>query len=167
MSNSDDSNGPRAAAGDGAPLGADRPTLAAEAARVGPRQLAFAPPYYAVIFSSLRNNHDDAGYGLMAERMVALASQQPGYLGMHSVRGADGLGITVSYWRSTDDIRAWREVAEHRVAQQAGRQYWYAGFELQVARVERAYAYGAELTGAPHSPAAAATDTTQADASQG
>jgi len=55
------------------------------------------PPYYAVIFTSLRTE-GDRGYGHMADRMVELASQQPGFLGVETTRGADGFGITVSYW---------------------------------------------------------------------
>jgi len=37
------------------------------------------PPYYAVIFTSHRTEGDN-GYGKMAERMVKLASHQPGFL---------------------------------------------------------------------------------------
>lgn len=96
------------------------------------------PPYYAVIFTSLRTEADQ-GYGAMAERMASLASQQPGYLGMESVRGSDGLGITVSYWASEEAIGQWREHAEHRVAQERGRAVWYQHYELRIARVERAY----------------------------
>ena len=99
------------------------------------------PPYYAVIFTSQRTE-GDAGYADMAERMVALAAQQPGFLGVESVRGADGLGITVSYWESEQAIAAWRANAEHSVARQQGREKWYAGFALRVARVERAYGVG-------------------------
>lgn len=62
-----------------------------------------APPYYAVIFSSQRTK-GDSGYGEMAERIVALATQQPGFLGVESVRGTDGFGITVSYWSSEEAI---------------------------------------------------------------
>ena len=97
------------------------------------------PPYYAVIFTSQRTDVDDA-YGAMAERMVELASQQPGFLGVESARDAGGLGITVSYWSSLEAIAAWRAHAEHRVAQASGRRKWYAHFELRVARVERASA---------------------------
>jgi heme-degrading monooxygenase HmoA len=95
------------------------------------------PPYYAVIFTSRRTAVDD-GYGAMGDRMVELASQQPGFLGVESVRDANGIGITVSYWSSLDAIAAWRAHAEHRVAQSSGRRKWYAHFELRVARVERA-----------------------------
>ncbi len=96
------------------------------------------PPYYAVIFTNQRTP-GDAGYADMADRMVALAQQQPGFLGVESVRGADGLGITVSYWRSEEAIAAWKANAEHSQARQQGRGDWYAGFQLRVARVERAY----------------------------
>jgi heme-degrading monooxygenase HmoA len=94
------------------------------------------PPYYAVIFTSQRTDVDD-GYGAMGDRMVELAAQQPGFLGVESVRDASGLGITVSYWSSLEAIAAWKANAEHRVAQRSGRKKWYGHFELRVARVER------------------------------
>jgi heme-degrading monooxygenase HmoA len=105
------------------------------------------PPYYAVIFTSLRAKDSttaagDDGYAAVAQRMVELASQQPGFLGVESARGEDGLGITVSYWSSEEAIRAWREHAEHLIAQASGRSHWYARYELRVARVERAYGFG-------------------------
>jgi heme-degrading monooxygenase HmoA len=98
-----------------------------------------APPYFAVIFTSRRTDVDE-GYDDMGARMAELAAQQPGFLGVESVRGADGLGITVSYWASLEAIAAWRAHGEHRVAQSAGRKKWYAHFETRVAKVERASA---------------------------
>ncbi len=97
------------------------------------------PPYYAVIFSSRRTPDDAAGYAAMAERMVALAAEQAGFLGVESSRDAEGFGITVSYWTSETAIRHWKENAEHLEAQRGGHQRWYEHFELRVARVERAY----------------------------
>lgn len=95
------------------------------------------PPYYAVIFSSIRNGVD-AGYDATAERMMSLAPQQPGFLGVESVRDpATGLGITVSYWRDEVSIAAWRGQIEHRAAREMGRSLWYSEFELRVAKVER------------------------------
>jgi heme-degrading monooxygenase HmoA len=96
------------------------------------------PPYFAVIFSSHRTPGDN-GYGDMADRMVELAAQQDGYLGIESARGADGFGITVSYWRDEAAIVKWKANAEHLVAQQNGHERWYEHFELRVAKVERAY----------------------------
>jgi heme-degrading monooxygenase HmoA len=96
-------------------------------------------PCWAVIFSSQRGAEDAEGYARTADAMVELARQQPGYLGVESARGADGFGITVSYWASEDAIRAWKEVVAHRAAQRMGRERWYRHYELRVARVERAY----------------------------
>ena len=96
------------------------------------------PPYYAVIFTSTRTTVDD-GYGAMADRMVELAAKQPGFLGVESTRGADGLGITVSYWASLEAVAAWKTNVEHRIAQATGHRKWYEHFETRVARVERAY----------------------------
>jgi heme-degrading monooxygenase HmoA len=108
------------------------------------------PPYTAVIFSSIRTDGDD-GYAEMAEAMETLASHQPGYLGIDSAR--DGVGITVSYWRSDADAAAWKSVAEHRVAQERGRRDWYREYEVRVATVTRAYGgstrNGAQVAGPP------------------
>ena len=99
-----------------------------------------AVPYYIVIFSSQRNGEDAAGYDEAAQRMVELATQQPGFLGVESVRDADGFGITVSYWDSEPAIAAWKRHAEHVAIRQRGRLEWYEHFEIRVAKVERAYA---------------------------
>lgn len=96
------------------------------------------PPYYAVIFTSLRTE-GDRGYGHMAERMVELASQQPGFLGVESARTPDGLGITVSYWESEEAIAAWKAHADHKIAQETGQRVWYSQYHLRVAKVERDY----------------------------
>ena len=101
-----------------------------------------APPYYAVIFTNQRGGGDD-GYGVTADRMVELAQQQPGFLGIESVRNADGMGITVSYWASEADIAAWKANVEHSEARRRGRDTWYTAFDVRIARVERAYAFGA------------------------
>jgi heme-degrading monooxygenase HmoA len=104
------------------------------------------PPYYAVIFAS-RESGETEGYAATAERMVRLASEQPGFLGLESVRAADGHGITVSYWTTEEAILAWKQNAEHRVARELGRSTWYSSFQLRVARVERAYDYSAVNAG--------------------
>jgi heme-degrading monooxygenase HmoA len=98
------------------------------------------PPYFAVIFTSIRTAVDPAGYEAMAARMLDLAARQPGYLGVESVRGDDGLGITVSYWRDLDSIEQWRHNAEHLTAQQLGRAKWYRQYQLRICRVERDHA---------------------------
>lgn len=95
-----------------------------------------APPYYAVIFTSERTEGDE-GYAAMAERMLELARQQEGFLGVESAR--EGLGITVSYWRDLDAIARWKGDVEHQEAQRLGRKQWYRTFKTRIARVERDY----------------------------
>ncbi len=96
------------------------------------------PPYYAVIFTSKRTE-GDRGYGAMADRMVELGATQDGFLGIESARGADGVGITVSYWRDEAAILAWKRNAEHQRAQAGGKVSWYAEYHVRIAKVERAY----------------------------
>lgn len=100
------------------------------------------PPYYAVIFSSQRTDGDN-GYGKTADRMAELAAQQPGFLGMESTRGTDGFGITVAYFDSEENIRAWKRNMEHAAARQKGREVWYSHYEIRIAKVERAYNFKA------------------------
>jgi heme-degrading monooxygenase HmoA len=100
------------------------------------------PPYYVVIFVSLRTDQEPDEYRATAEHMLELATRQPGFLGVDSAR-SDGLGITVSYWSSESAIRAWKFHPEHGLAREQGRSVWYSGYSLRVARVERAYEFDA------------------------
>ena len=97
-----------------------------------------APPYYAVIFTSTQTQ-ETSGYEQMAEAIVKLAAQQPGFLGIESAR--DLIGITVSYWESLEAIAAWKQNTAHLVAQQRGRDLWYQEFKTRICRVERDYVF--------------------------
>ena len=97
--------------------------------------------YFAVIFTAQRSLSGDDIYDITADRMVLLARRQPGFLGVESVRGDDGIGITVSYWVDRDAIANWRQHAEHLAAQALGRQEFYDWYRVRVAEVvaERAF----------------------------
>jgi heme-degrading monooxygenase HmoA len=97
------------------------------------------PPYYAVIFSSRRNGQGEADYATAADAMFELVQKQPGFLGAESARGDDGFGITVAYFDSEENIRLWRNHAEHAATRERGKREWYEHFEVRVAKVERAY----------------------------
>ena len=94
------------------------------------------PPYYAVIFTSIRTDGDN-GYGEMASKMVELASKQPGFLGAESVR--EDVGITVSYWSDLESIKNWKENTAHQRARKLGREKWYSSFKTRISKVERDY----------------------------
>jgi len=97
------------------------------------------PPYYAVIFTSVRTNTDD-DYFEMSERMLELAAKQEGFLGVESARNE--VGITVSYWKDPESILAWKENLEHQDAQRKGKEKWYEVYKVRVAKVERDYDFG-------------------------
>ena len=97
------------------------------------------PPYYAVVFTSLRDG--DRDYAETNALMMRLAAAQPGYLGFESAGGGVDLGITVSYWQSLDAIAAWKAHLDHRMAQERGRRDWYRAYRLRIARVERQVAW--------------------------
>ena len=96
------------------------------------------PPYYAVIFSTVRTDKDD-GYEETAHRMEELAKQQKGYLGIESARNV--IGITVSYWENLDAIAKWKNNIEHTAAREKGRSLWYNKYQLRICKVERDYGY--------------------------
>jgi heme-degrading monooxygenase HmoA len=96
------------------------------------------PPYYAVIFTSIRTDGDN-GYNAMAEEMVQLANIQDGFLGIESAR--EEIGITVSYWKDLESIKKWKENSLHKIAQEKGRLEWYKSFKTRIALVERDYEF--------------------------
>jgi len=99
------------------------------------------PPYYAVIFTSLRTNGEQ-GYSEMSDKMVALAKLQKGFLGVESAR--NNIGITVSYWESLESIKNWKLHVEHTEARNKGRDIWYSEFKVRICKVERAYGFEKE-----------------------
>ncbi|TXC72206.1 antibiotic biosynthesis monooxygenase [Sphingomonas ginsenosidivorax] len=97
----------------------------------------------AVIFVSQRTAADDAGYAAAADAMDRLAAAQPGYRGIDSARGTDGIGVTVSYWRDEAAAIAWRGQVDHAAIREMGRARWYAWYTVSVATVTRGYRWDA------------------------
>ncbi|KAL7568101.1 hypothetical protein ACA910_019499 [Epithemia clementina (nom. ined.)] len=98
-----------------------------------------SPPYFAVIFTSVRTEVEE-GYTAMADRMLKLAAEQEGFVGVESAR--NDVGITISYWRDLESIQKWKAHAEHQIAQQKGKSDWYKSYKTRIARVERDYGFG-------------------------
>ena len=94
------------------------------------------PPYYAVIFTSHRTD-GDKGYNQMSQKMLDLATIQPGFLGVESAR--EEMGITVSYWKDVGSINIWKENIDHVEAQKLGRNKWYSSYRIRISKVEREY----------------------------
>ncbi len=94
------------------------------------------PPYYAVIFTSKRSDGDN-GYSDMSEIIESLVKEQPGYLGMESVRNE--IGITVCYWKDMDSIMAWSKNLKHKEAKEKGKSEWYKQYKVRISKVEVEY----------------------------
>ncbi|MDH5571527.1 MAG: antibiotic biosynthesis monooxygenase [Gammaproteobacteria bacterium] len=98
----------------------------------------YTPPYYAVIFTSILKT-DDHAYHAMAETMLALARQQPGFIGVDSAR--EETGITVSYWQTLEDIKNWKQQTDHLQAQQSGKNKWYQSYQVRICKIEKEYSF--------------------------
>ena len=100
---------------------------------------------YAVIFTSTRTLGDSDLYATWSARMEAEVAAIPGYLSHVGFRDAvTRRGVTISYFQSQEAIRTWRDVQEHREAQRLGRERFYEEYTVEVARIERSYAWKAE-----------------------
>jgi heme-degrading monooxygenase HmoA len=96
------------------------------------------PPYYAVIFTSVRTDGDN-GYDDMSDKMLKLASEQDGFLGVESARNE--IGITISYWQSLQSIKTWKTNMQHQLAQKYGREKWYEQYKVRICRTESDYEF--------------------------
>jgi heme-degrading monooxygenase HmoA len=103
-----------------------------------PFAITHKPPYYAVIFTSIKID-EDMDYQKMSDRMLKLLKNQEGFLGFESVR--EKLGITVSYWRDEESIKKWKANLEHKKAQKLGKELWYKAYKIRIAKVERDYEF--------------------------
>lgn len=99
----------------------------------------YAPGSVAVIFVAQRTEYDEEGYAQAATRMELLASRQAGFLGIDSVRGPNGSGITVSYWADELTAKRWRDYPEHITIREFGREKWYSSYSLHVTAISRSY----------------------------
>lgn len=98
----------------------------------------FETPYYAVIFTSLLHETDEEYIGL-DEILIEKATASGGFLGMDSARSE--LGISISYWKTLEDIKKWRENFDHIDAMTKGKQKWYERYNVRICLVERNYEF--------------------------
>ncbi len=96
------------------------------------------PPYYAVIFTSVRTNIDD-GYEEMSNLLVKLAGTYDGFLGIESARNE--IGISVSYWKDLESIKKWKQNTKHIIAQKLGKEKWYSAFKTRIAIVNKDFEF--------------------------
>ena len=99
----------------------------------------------AVIFTSQRTHVDD-NYSEINDDLEKLAVDQKGFIKVESLRNPDGFGISVSYWETAEDARAWKLNQPHAKAQEKGKKDWYIWYDVKICEVQREYSWGDSST---------------------
>ena len=82
-------------------------------------------------------------YEETGNRMVELVSAMPGFLGMEYAP-TEGGELLVARFESHEALAAWHDQPEHRIAQQLGREKFFAKFRIDVCEPVRSYDFEAE-----------------------
>jgi heme-degrading monooxygenase HmoA len=116
---------------------ADSPVPSDSAATTPP----FAAGQIVTVFRSRLRADAGPEYGTTAAEMVALGTAMPGFVDFKTFTADDGERVSLITFRDAEAQRAWRTHTEHRVAQQAGRDRFYAGYTIQVCECTAARAF--------------------------
>ena len=97
---------------------------------------------FLVVFRNRkRQGIDQSAYDAEAARMEALARAQPGYLSFKSYTAEDGEVVALSEWADEASARGWGRIAEHRDAQQRGRDTYYESYTMFACASPRVHAF--------------------------
>ena len=88
----------------------------------------------AIFYSQLKLGVTD--YAHWAEAMLARVQVQPGFIRAHSFRDESGFGVTLSYWETESDLKAWGRDEAHRKAMVFGRESAYLNYRLEIAEIQ-------------------------------
>ncbi len=99
-----------------------------------------------VVFRSRLSDKDEikTQYPPLGKRMSELAEAMPGFISYKNFIASDGERVSVIEFDSQENLKAWQEHPEHRVALQKGRDLFYDEFKVQVCSVEREYNFKRE-----------------------
>jgi len=92
-------------------------------------------PRILTVFRSRLKPESLAEYHETARRMLDLARSMPGFVYFKAFEADDGERVSVIIFASMETHRAWREHPEHRAAQRAGRDRFYASYDISVSEV--------------------------------
>jgi len=96
-----------------------------------------------VVFRArLKPGVDQQALAQVGQRMYELAAAMPGYLSYKDFAAEDGENVSVIEFESLETLQAWREHAEHKTAQQRGRDEFFAEYRIQVCTPVRDYRFG-------------------------
>jgi len=98
-------------------------------------------PMVTLFWSRFRDDIDEAAYRDDAERVHALAQSMPGFISIKRYRADDGERLSVVMFESEAQQSEFRKLAEHRAAQQRGRESYYQSYRLMVCESRREYGW--------------------------
>ncbi len=96
-----------------------------------------------VVFRSrlAENEQTKKQYPPLGKRMIELAQSMPGFISYKNFAASDGERVSVIEFDTQENLSAWHEHPEHKVAQQKGRELFYDEFKVQVCSIEREYSF--------------------------
>lgn len=89
-------------------------------------------PYFAVILT-VRLNSAHAAFEIMMDKMMQVAAQQKGFLGVE--QALDEENIHISYWQDRVAIKDWQEHTLNVRASSLGENFWFEAYQLRVVEV--------------------------------
>lgn len=95
----------------------------------------------AVIFEVLPHDDRKTDYLDIAADLRPLLDEIDGFISIERFASLTEPGkiLSLSFWRDEEAVQQWRQMAEHRAAQTAGRTGIFADYRLRVATVIRDY----------------------------
>lgn len=94
-----------------------------------------------VFRARLKPNVDHAALAQLGAHMYELAAAMPGYISYKDFAAEDGENVSIIEFASLEALAAWREHPEHKVAQQRGREEFFAEYHIQVCTPTRDYRF--------------------------
>jgi heme-degrading monooxygenase HmoA len=95
----------------------------------------------AMVVVTFRNRFnpgiDQEEYGQRVGKLFEIVSAMPGFRGIRSYAAEDGEQLSLIEFDSLESLAAWRDQAEHRVAQELGKQRYYSEYHLQICELVR------------------------------
>ena len=92
---------------------------------------------YAVIFKAELRDPDHAYYHA-AEQLRKKAIESCGCISFTSCYEND-YEISISYWSTMEQIKAWEKDPDHREVQQVAASKWYKSYQVQIVEVLHEY----------------------------
>jgi len=80
---------------------------------------------------------DAQEYGQRVGKLFEIVTAMPGFRGIRSYEAEDGERMSLIEFDSHESLAAWRENAEHAIAQELGKQKYYSEYHLQICELVR------------------------------